>query len=70
MQTGALLGGAILTETVFALPGIGRLVVDNIFARDFPVVQGVILFLALTRIVSNLIADLLYAKLDPRISYA
>ena len=69
LQTGALLGGAILTETVFALPGIGRLVVDNIFARDFPIVQGVILFLALTRILSNLIADILYAKLDPRISY-
>ncbi|MCA1668686.1 MAG: ABC transporter permease, partial [Thermomicrobia bacterium] len=69
LQTGALLGGAILTETVFALPGIGRLVVDNIFARDFPVVQGVILFLALTRIASNLVADLLYAKLDPRITY-
>jgi peptide/nickel transport system permease protein len=70
LQTGALLGGAILTETVFALPGVGRLVVDNIFARDFPVVQGVVLFLALTRILSNLLADILYARLDPRISYA
>jgi peptide/nickel transport system permease protein len=69
LQMGALLGGAILTETVFALPGIGRLVVDSIFARDFPVVLGVILFLALTRVVSNLIADLLYAKIDPRITY-
>lgn len=69
LQTGALLGGAILTETVFALPGVGRLVVDNIFARDFPIVQGVVLFLALTRVLSNLIADILYAKLDPRISY-
>lgn len=68
LQTGALLGGAILTETVFALPGIGRLVVDNIFARDFPMVQGVVLFLALTRILSNLVTDLVYARLDPRIS--
>lgn len=70
LQTGALLGGAILTETVFALPGIGRLVVDNIFARDFPMVQGVVLFLALTRVISNLVTDLIYAQLDPRISLA
>ncbi|MBA2448434.1 MAG: ABC transporter permease [Chloroflexi bacterium] len=69
LQVGTLLGGAILTETIFALPGIGRLVVDNIFARDFPIVQGVILFLAVTRVLSNLVADLLYGVLDPRISY-
>ncbi|MDP9370555.1 MAG: ABC transporter permease [Chloroflexota bacterium] len=70
LQTGALLGGAILTETIFALPGIGRLVVDSIFARDFPIVQGVVLFLALVRIFSNLLADIMYVQLDPRISYA
>ncbi len=70
LQVGAVLGGAILIETIFALPGIGRLAVDSIFARDFPIVQGVVLFLALVRVVSNLIADLLYARLDPRISYA
>jgi peptide/nickel transport system permease protein len=69
LQTGTVLGGAILTETIFALPGIGRLVVDSIFARDFPIVQGVILFLALMRILSSLITDILYARLDPRISY-
>ena len=69
LQTGALLGGAILTETIFAMPGIGRLVVDSIFARDFPIVQGVVLFLALVRILSNLLADLAYVQLDPRISY-
>jgi peptide/nickel transport system permease protein len=69
LQTGTVLGGAILTETIFALPGIGRLVVDSIFARDFPVVQGVILFLALIRIASSLVTDLIYAQLDPRISY-
>lgn len=68
LQVGALLGGAILIETIFALPGIGRLVVDSIFARDFPIVQGVVLFLALVRILSNLIADVLYARLDPRIA--
>jgi peptide/nickel transport system permease protein len=69
LQTGALLGGAILTETIFALPGIGRLIVDSIFARDFPMVQGVVLFLALVRIASNLLADITYVQLDPRISY-
>jgi len=70
LQVGALLGGAILVEYIFALPGIGRLVVDSIFARDFPIVQGVVLFLALVRVISNLVADVLYARLDPRISYA
>ena len=68
LQVGALLGGAILIETIFALPGIGRLAVDSIFSRDFPIVQGVVLFLALVRVISNLIADLLYAQLDPRIA--
>jgi peptide/nickel transport system permease protein len=70
LQVGALLGGAILIETIFALPGIGRLAVDSIFARDFPIVQGVVLFLALVRVLSNLIADLLYGRLDPRIAHA
>jgi len=69
LQTGAVLGGAILTETIFALPGIGRLVVDSIFARDFPIIQGVILFLALMRVLSSLVTDFIYARLDPRISY-
>jgi peptide/nickel transport system permease protein len=69
LQVGALLGGAILIETIFALPGIGRLAVDSIFARDFPIVQGVVLFLALVRVLSNLIADLLYGRLDPRIAH-
>jgi peptide/nickel transport system permease protein len=70
LQTGTVLGGAILTETIFALPGIGRLVVDSIFARDFPIVQGVILFLALTRILTSFLTDMFYARLDPRISYS
>jgi peptide/nickel transport system permease protein len=69
LQVGALLGGAILIETIFALPGVGRLAVDSIFARDFPIVQGVVLFLALVRVLSNLVADLLYGRLDPRIAY-
>ena len=70
LQVGAVLGGAILIETIFALPGIGRLAVDSIFSRDFPIVQGVVLFLTLVRVVSNLVADVLYAYLDPRISFA
>jgi peptide/nickel transport system permease protein len=69
LQMGTLLGGAVLTETIFALPGLGRLVVDSIFARDFPIVQGVILFLALTRIACNFVVDITYALLDPRIRY-
>ncbi len=69
LQAGALLGGAIITETVFALPGVGRLLVDAIFQRDFPLVQGVVLFLALNFLVINLAVDLAYAVLDPRIRY-
>lgn len=69
LQVGALLGGTILIETIFALPGIGRLAVDSIFARDFPIVQGVVLFLALVRVLSNLVADLLYGQIDPRIAH-
>jgi peptide/nickel transport system permease protein len=69
LQAGALLGGAIITETIFALPGVGRLLVDAIFQRDFPVVQGVVLFLALNFLLVNLLVDLAYAGLDPRIRY-
>jgi ABC-type dipeptide/oligopeptide/nickel transport system permease component len=69
LQFGLLLGGAVLTETVFALPGVGRLLVDSILRRDYPVVQGTVLLLALTFVVINLIVDILYALVDPRISY-
>jgi len=69
LQTGALLGGAVIVETIFALPGVGRLIVDSIFARDFPVVQGAVLILAISFIAVNLAVDLMYARLDPRIRY-
>ncbi|HLJ60175.1 MAG TPA: nickel ABC transporter permease [bacterium] len=69
LQTGSLLGGAVIVETIFALPGVGRLIVDAIFARDFPVVQGAVLVLALSFILVNLGVDLVYARLDPRIRY-
>ncbi len=69
LQLGTLLSGAVLTETVFAWPGVGRLVVESILARDYPVVQGVVLLLATTFVILNLIVDLVYAWLDPRIRY-
>jgi peptide/nickel transport system permease protein len=63
------MGGVVVTETVFAWPGIGRLAVQSIYARDFPVVQAVVFFSATIFVVVNLFVDLLYAFLDPRISY-
>jgi len=69
LQFGNLLGGAVLTETVFAWPGIGRLLVDSIFSRDFPMVQGIVLVYAVMLVVVNLIVDLLYTWIDPRISF-
>lgn len=69
LQTGALLGGAVLTETVFSWPGMGTRSVEAIFQRDFPVVQGFILFAAFIFVVVNLVVDLIYAYLDPRIRY-
>jgi len=70
LQFGALIGGAVITEYVFALPGLGRLVVDAVFARDYPLVQGVVLLIAFGFILSNLLVDLAYGWLDPRIRYS
>jgi peptide/nickel transport system permease protein len=67
LQLGTLIGGAVITEYVFALPGVGRLVVDAVFARDYPLVQGVVLLIAVGFIVSNLLVDLLYGVIDPRL---
>jgi peptide/nickel transport system permease protein len=69
LQFGLLLGGAVLTETVFAWPGIGRLIVDSILARDYPVIQGTILIFGLLYILVNLFVDMIYAFIDPRIRY-
>ncbi len=69
LQFGTLLGGAVLTETVFSWPGVGRLMVDSILARDYPVVQGAVLLLAVLFVTINLVVDIIYAFLDPRISY-
>ncbi len=67
LQFGGLLGGAVLTETIFSIPGIGRLMVESIKMRDFPVVQGGVLFIAIMFSIVNLLVDLLYAYVDPRI---
>ena len=67
LQIGALLGGAVVTETVFALPGLGRMLVDGIFQRDFPVIQGAILFIVIAVFVVNLITDFIYRLFDPRV---
>ena len=69
LQLGTLIGGAVITEYVFALPGVGRLVVDAVFARDYPLVQGVVLLIAVGYILSNLAVDLLYGWIDPRIRH-
>lgn len=69
LQFGLLLGGAVLTETVFAWPGLGRLIVDSILARDYPMIQGAILIFGLLYILVNLAVDLAYAFIDPRIRY-
>jgi ABC-type dipeptide/oligopeptide/nickel transport system permease component len=70
LQIGFLLGGAVVTETVFSWPGVGRLAVGAILSSDFPMAQGTIIVLSLGFIVINLVVDLLYAALDPRIRHA
>jgi peptide/nickel transport system permease protein/oligopeptide transport system permease protein len=69
LQFGSLLAGAVLTESVFAWPGLGRLLYDSISARDYPMIQGVILIFGLLYIFVNLVVDLIYAFVDPRIRY-
>jgi ABC-type dipeptide/oligopeptide/nickel transport system permease component len=70
LQFGALLGGTVLTETVFGWPGLGRLLVDSIFARDYPMVQGLVLTFSSMFILTNFVVDLAYVVIDPRIHYA
>ncbi|MHB1133780.1 MAG: ABC transporter permease [Chloroflexota bacterium] len=70
LQIGRLFGGAVVVETIFALPGMGRLAADSIFFRDFPMLQGVVLVMALAVLLFNLLTDMLYAYLDPRIRYS
>lgn len=69
LEFGALMAGAVITETVFTWPGIGSLLVTSILARDYPVVQGAVLLIAITFIIVNLFVDLVYGFIDPRIRY-
>ena len=69
LQFGAVLTGAVITETIFAWPGVGRLLIQSISFRDYPLVQGCILLIAVTYVAMNLLTDLAYGLLDPRIRY-
>ena len=69
LQVGALLGGAVITESVFAVPGVGRLMVDSIFARDYPVIQALTLVLAVIVSLAFLLTDLVQMWLDPRVAH-
>jgi peptide/nickel transport system permease protein len=68
-SVGSLLGGAVVTETVFNIPGMGRLVVQSVLRRDFPVIQGAIILVAVFYVLANLLVDILYVYIDPRIRY-
>ncbi len=70
LQLGSLLGGAVLTETVFSWPGIGNYTVECILKSDFPVVQGVVLLIACIFVLINLVVDVIYAFIDPRIKFS
>ena len=70
LDVGLLLGGAVLTETVFDIPGIGRLNYDAIIHADYPVIQGTVLLAACFVIVANIVVDMVYAYLDPRVRYS
>ena len=65
-----LVGGAVVIESIFGLPGLGRLLLDNIEFRDYPIVQGIVLLMAFAIVIINLVIDLSYAWLDPRIRYS
>ena len=69
LQFGAVLTGTIITETIFAWPGVGRLLIQSISFRDYPLVQGCILFISFTYVLMNLLTDLTYGFLDPRIRF-
>jgi peptide/nickel transport system permease protein len=70
LQMAALMGGAVIIETIFNLQGVGLFFINSIFVRDYPVIQGMVLFLAIVFMLMNLLVDLSYAFLDPRIRYS
>ena len=63
------MSGQIITEQIFGLPGIGRLFIQSVGARDYPVIQGIVMFIAMVVLLANLVVDIMYAWLDPRIRY-
>jgi peptide/nickel transport system permease protein len=69
LQMGYLLGGVVITEQIFGLPGLGWTLLNGVYQRDYPVVQGTVMFFAATFVVVNLAVDLTYTSLDPRIRY-
>ena len=69
MQVGSIVGGTVLVETVFAIPGVGRLLVSSIFDQDYVVVQSIILMVTIVTVLVNLLIDICYSWLDPRIRY-
>jgi ABC-type dipeptide/oligopeptide/nickel transport system permease component len=69
LEMGSVIGGVVVLETIFSIPGMGRLIVDSILYRDYPTVQAVVLLLAVTVLVANLLADLTYGVLDPRVRH-
>ena len=69
LQTGYLLGGAVVIEQIFGLPGVGLMILEGIYQRDYPVVQGAVLFIAVVFVLVNIAVDLIYAFVDPRIRY-
>ncbi len=70
MQIGILMGGTVVIEQIFSIPGLGQYLLTGIFQRDFPIVQGTVLFMAMVYVVINLLVDILYTSIDPRITYS
>jgi len=70
LQLGALISGAVITEQIFVIPGFGKLLVDSVFSRDYPVVQGAVLVAVIGYVAVNLLVDLTYSYLNPRIRVA
>ena len=69
LQAATILRGAVVTETVFAWPGIGKIAIDAVYARDFPLVQAAVMLMGVVFLAVNLLVDLIYVALDPRITY-
>ena len=69
LSMASMMGGAVVTETIFGIPGLGKLLISSVFNRDYPVIQGVVLYISLVYVLINLIIDIIYGIIDPRISY-